>query len=133
MIPLAYLLFFVLVADFSISIPMGYTRLMYKNTLIYKVYNYIEENIPNGSKIAHDHFVAIPSDKGIIGCHFWQGCGTDYIEKFQPDYVIYDENWTCCGDKSTARLTKYINDHHFILIDTIVFDNATVSVWKKPP
>ncbi len=128
-IPLIYFLFFVLVGDFFVSIPMGYARLMYQNTSIYKVYTYVEDNVPDGSKIAYDHHVAIPSDKGIIGCHFWQGCGTDYIEEFQPDYVIYDENWTCCGDTSTARLTKYVNEHHFILIDTI----DSVSIWKKPP
>lgn len=130
MIPLAYFLFFVLVADFSISIPKGYARLMYKNSHIYKVYSYIEEKIPRGSKVAYDHHVAIPSDKGITSCHFWQGCGTDYIEKFQPDYVIFQENWTLNGlpHPQTERLTKYVNDHHFILIDTI----ESVSVWKKP-
>lgn len=130
LIPLVYFLFFNLVGDFSISIPKSYTRLMYKNSSIYKVYNYIEEAIPNKSRIAHDHFVALPSDKEIIGCHFWQGCGTDYIEEFQPDYVIFDQNWTFNGvHLPTQRLLKYVTDHHFILLDTI--DN--VSIWKKPP
>jgi len=135
---LIYFLFFILVGDFSVSLPTGYDRLNYQNSATYKVYNYIEENIPNDSKIAHDHFVAIPSDKGIIACHFWQGCGTDYIEEFKPDYVIFDENWTCCGKNlSTDRLKKYISDHHFILIDTIVGNNIgvgnhSIGVWKKP-
>lgn len=127
--PLTYFLFFILVGDFTVSLPAGYTRLMYKNTSIYKVYTYIEENVPNGSKIAYDHFVAIPSDKGIISCLYWRGCA-DYIEEFQPDYVIFNINHTYNGDyPPTERLTKYIKDHHFILIDTI----EPVSVWKKPP
>ncbi len=134
-IPLSYFLFFVLIADFSVTIPAGYTRLMYKDTQIYKVYSYIEENIPYGSKIAYDNNVALPSNKGLIGCHYWQGCGTDYIEVFQPDYVIFSETWKFNGKTlpQTARLIKYINDHHFILVDTISYgNNDPVSVWKKP-
>jgi len=128
-IPLIYFLFFILVGDFSVSLPTGYARFMYQKSPTYKVFNYIEENVPNGSKIAHDQFVAIPSEKGITGCHFWQGCGTDYIEEFQPDYVIFNENWTFNGvHPPTQRLIKYVNDHHFILIDTI----DSVSVWEKP-
>lgn len=96
-IPLAYFLFFTLLTDFSYSISTNYTRLIYKDSLIYKVYSYIEEKIPAGSKIAHDHFVAIPSDKGLTGCHYWQGCGTDYIEEFDPDYVIFNEDFTFNG------------------------------------
>lgn len=129
MIPLSYFLFFILVGDFSVSIPESYTRLMYKDTTMYRVYNYIEEKIPGGSKIAYDHHIALPSNKDFIGCHFWQGCGTDYIEEFQPDYVIFDENWTFNGvHPPTVQLTKYVNDHHFLLIDTI----DAISVWKKP-
>lgn len=128
MIPLAYFLFFVVVVDFSVSLPKGYTRLAYQDSSIYKVYTYIEENIPNGSKIAHDHHVAIPYDKEIIGCHFW-GCGTDYLEEFQPDYVIFDENWIFSGEifPGTVQLKKFVSDHNFILIDTI----DSVSIWKK--
>jgi hypothetical protein len=148
MIPLAYFLFFVLVVDFSVTIPKGYTRLMYKNTITYKVYIYVNENIPSGSKIAHDQFVAIPSSKGLTGCHYWQGCGTDYIEEFKPDYVMFSKDWKFNGKTTpeTMRLEKYISDHHFILIDAINTTNTitnidatsnenpiiTISVWKKP-
>lgn len=128
---LVYFLSFIVVDNFSVSLPKGYARLMYKNTLIYKVYTYIEESVPNDSRIAYDLFVAIPSGKGITACQFWKGCGTDYIEEFQPDYVIFNMNYTYNDDihPPTARLIKYVNDHHFILIDTI----ESVSVWKKPP
>jgi len=138
---LTYFLFLVLLHDSSISIPMGYARLNYQNSLIYEVYNYVEDNIPTGSRIAHDRFVAIPSDKGITGCHFWQGCGTDYIEEFRPDYVMFVENWTFNGSvlPETARLEEYVNDHRFELEDTIQGNstdigggNYSVSIWKKP-
>ena len=137
---LIYVLFFLLVGGFSVSIPAAYTRLMYKDSIAYKSYSYIEEKIPSGSKIAYDQFVAIPSDKGIIECHYWRGCGTDYIEEFQPDYVIFSETWKFNEETTpqTMRLQKYVNDHHFILIDTIesissdvLGGNITINIWKK--
>jgi hypothetical protein len=139
---LTYFLFFILLGSFSVSIPMGYTRLMYKDSIAYQTYNYIENNIPNGSRIAYDQFVGIPSNKGIIACLYWQGCGTDYIEKFNPDYVIFSEDWTFNGQitPETMRLIKYVTDHHFLLIDTVkAYSNADISrslitfgVWKRP-
>jgi hypothetical protein len=110
---------------------------MYKNTLIYKVYSFIEEKIPDGSKVANDHLVALPSGKGLIDCDYWAGgCGTDYIEEFMPDYVIFSENWKFNGetDPGTRRLAKYVSDYHFILIETISFEGSdiTISVWKRP-
>ncbi|MBE0683426.1 MAG: hypothetical protein IH589_16080 [Anaerolineales bacterium] len=137
MIPLAYFLFIVLIADFSDSIPKGHTRLMYKNTITYKVYSYIEDKIPPGSKVANDHLVGLPSYKGLIDCDYWGGaCGTDAIEEFQPDYVIFSEDWTFNGERvpQALRLEKYVSDHDFILIDTISNEDSdfTISVWKKP-
>ncbi len=138
-IPLAYFLFFALLTDFSHSIPTNYTRLMYKDSLIYQVYSYIEEKVPAGSKIAHDHFIAIPSDKGLTGCHYWQGCGTEYIEEFDPDYVIFNEDFTFNGEhQPTVNLRNYVRDYDFVLIDTIEVPAnpnsgpITISVWKRP-
>ena len=114
---------------------------MYKDFIVYKSYSYIEEKIPNGSKIAYDRFVAIPSDKTMIGCHYWQGCGTDYIEEFQPDYVIFSKNQKFNGETplETLQLLKDVNDHHFILVDTINGVNSdalgdrniTINIWKN--
>jgi dolichyl-phosphate-mannose-protein mannosyltransferase len=133
---LIYFLFFVLVSDFSDSIPKGYTRLMYKESPMYQVYTYIKDNIPPGSKIAHDHLVVIPSVNGLISCHYWSdGCGTNYIEKFKPDYVIFSESWKFNGETvpATQRLEKYVTDHHFIHVDTLTLnDKVQISVWKKP-
>jgi len=132
MVPLAYFIFFVLISDFSDTIPKGYTRLMYKETVIYKVYDFIEKEIPKGSKIAHDQFVALPPT--VEGCHYWQGCGTDYIEEFQPDYIIFNADITFNGETlpEAQRLKKYISDHNFILINTIGEGDNSLGVWKKP-
>jgi len=132
-------LFILVVSDFSVSIPEGYARLIYQDSLPYKVYSYIEENIPDGSKITYDQFVAIPSGKEITGCSYWKGCGTDYIEEFKPDYVLFAENWTMNGEitPETERLIKYVKNHHFNLIDTIESRNpetgmkVLLSVWKS--
>ena len=121
-------LFVVLVGDFSDSIPMGYARFMYQDSVIYKAYKYIEENIPNGSKVSYDAYVAIPSGKEITACLFWDKCAED-IEEFQPDFVLFYEEYTFNGEyPATERLNNYVNDHHYVLIDII----ETVSVWKKP-
>jgi hypothetical protein len=136
-IPLGYFLFFVLVADFSATIPPGYARLRYKDSLPFKVYSYLQQKIPSGSKVANDHLVGLPANMGLIDCDYWaSACGTDYIEQFQPDYVIFAENWKFNGEfvPGNLRLKKYIKDHNFVLVDTISAegDPLTISVWKKP-
>jgi hypothetical protein len=142
-IPLVYFLFIEGLTDFSISIPTGYSRLMYQESLVYKVYDYIDKNIPTGSRITYDQYVAIPYYKGITGCFYWAECSTDYIEEFKPDYVLFVDNLTTNdvgGMKmpETARLIKYVNDHHFVLIDTIegrspeTAEVIPLEVWKKP-
>jgi hypothetical protein len=78
---------------------------------------------------------------GIIGCQYWQGCGTDYIEEFHPDYVIFSDDWTFGGTKlaESLRLEKYVKDHHFILTDRIEgtnlgpnkVENNSLEVWKS--
>jgi hypothetical protein len=137
----ALTLIIIVMSDLSSSLPLGYTRFKYQNSLAFKTYEYIEKNIPDGSKIAHDHLVAIPTDKKISACHYWQGCGTDYIEGFQPDYVFFVKNWTFneMTTPPTKRLEKYITNHQFILINTITGFSAdeaghiySVSIWKKP-
>ena len=140
LLALTTFLSFVLIRDFSVSIPTAQARLRYKDSLAYKSYQYIETKIPDGKKIAYDYFVAIPSDKQIYACKNTQNCGTDYIEEFRPDYVIFSPNWTFSGMTvpDTARLIKYVNDHHFKLIDTISGESQGLSpayyleVWKKP-
>jgi hypothetical protein len=129
---LIFLLGFVLVSDFSTTIPNGYARLRYKRSPVYQAYAYIRDNIPRGSKIAHDHLVAVPSLNGLEGCQYWYGsCGTDYIEQFRPDYVIFSETWKFNGETlpETQRLQKYVRDHRFVFVENI--GNTQLSVWRR--
>jgi hypothetical protein len=130
---------FVLIKDVSVSLPILWNRLKYQDSLAYLSYKYIEANIPDDKRIAHDHFVAVPSQRGLEGCDYSsEGCGTDYIEQFRPHYVIFDPNWT--SDEVVvlqtlkARMIKYIRDQDFVLIDTIgpADDGSFLQVWKKP-
>ena len=137
---LTVFLSFVLIKDFSISIPTAQARLRYKDSLAYKSYQYIETKIPDGKKIAYDYFVAIPSNKHIYACKNTQRCGTDYIEEFHPDYVIFSPNWTFNGATvpQTERLIKYVNDRNFRRIAKILSGSPDdpqaqyLEVWKKP-
>lgn len=118
----AYFIFFDLASIVGESLQMSFRRLDYKSSVAFHVYEYIETNIPAGAKVAHDHNVAIPSTKGIVDCHYWQGCGERaWIERFDPDYVIFDESFTVSGipHGPTQTLKKYIKDHQFELIQVI--------------
>jgi hypothetical protein len=126
--------------NFSRSLPIGFARLRYKESLLYKTYNYIQKDVPDGSRVVYDHRVAIPSGKGIVACKSWNECATKDLVGFNPDYVIFSENWTLSGvtTPETARLIKYVRDHHFEFITEISSTSLytegdfTVSVWKKP-
>ena len=125
----------IIIGNFNKSLPAAFKRLNYKRTTIYQTYNYIEKEIPEGSRIAYDHFVAIPSNKDFESCHYWRGCGTDYIEEFNPNYVIFNMKWTFGGSVHlpTQRLIDYIQDHNMTLDEVIGGDSSyQVWVWKKP-
>jgi hypothetical protein len=95
-------------------------RLDYKNSIAFKTYKYINNNIRSGDKIVHDHFVAVPSNMNNISCHFWHGCGTDYIEEFNPTYVMFNPIFSFNGKSvETERLAKYVKDHNMVLIGKI--------------
>jgi hypothetical protein len=95
-------------------------RLDYKNSIAFRTYEYINNNVKPGDKIAHDHFVAVPSNMNNISCHFWHGCGTDYIEEFNPTYVMFNPIFSFNGKSvETERLAKYVKDHNMVLIGKI--------------
>lgn len=126
-------------------IPALYKRLNYKKSSAYVSYMYVKENLTINDRVAHDHMVAIPTELNQISCHFWRGCGTDYIEEFNPNYVMLDPNYSSTSPaKETVRLLKYIKDHNMILIKKIyaihgnTFDaevkgsnSAVISIYKK--
>lgn len=102
------------------SISASYNRFDYKNSIAFKTYGYVKDNIKITDRVAHDHFVAIPFNMNNISCHVWRGCGTDYIEDFNPNYVIYDSNYSLVSpSKETARLRQYIREHNMVLVATI--------------
>ena len=95
-------------------------RLDYKNSIAFRTYEYINNNVKPGDKIAHDHFVAVPDKMHNISCHFWRGCGTDYIDEFNPNYVIFNPDFSFNGKSiETKRLARYVKDHNMVLIGKI--------------
>jgi hypothetical protein len=130
---ITYIVIIILIFNFSKSITNSYNRFMYQNTLIYKVYSYIDTTIPDKSKIAYDLFVTYPSYKKIIGCQFWQGCGTDYIDEFSPDYVMFNKDWKFNDEitPETKRLLKYVQEHNFVILTSISDGSNVVDIWGK--
>ena len=110
-----------------------YSRMLYKDNITYQTYTYIKQNLTMSDKIAYDHFVALPYAMNSIGCHYWQGCGSDYIEEFKPNYVMFNESFTYAGKPHipTTRLKKYVLDHHFKLLETLKNQGNEISVYKK--
>ncbi len=123
---IGFLLFFIVVGMKS-TLHDSEVRLDYKNSIAFRTYEYINNNIKSGDKIAHDHFVAVPSNMNNISCHFWHGCGTDYIEEFNPTYVMFNPNFSFNGpSKETLRLKKYIKDHNMKLVSSIAARQANI-------
>ena len=98
-------------------------------------------------RVAHDHFVAIPVELNSISCHFWRGCGGDYIDEFNPNYVIYNPNYSFLSpSKEAARLGQYVQENNMMLVTKIRSrhgnfvdanidgddDTATVFIYRKP-
>ena len=113
------------------------TRLQYKDSIAYKSYDYIVHNFDNKDRIAYDNFVGMPEDMEETTCHYWRGCGEDYIETYAPDIVMFNEDNEVNGQKykETDRLARYVVDHNLKLIAKVTGTDgpgtATVSVYKK--
>jgi hypothetical protein len=105
-------------------------RLDYKNSIAFRTYEYINNNVKPGDRIAHDHFVAVPAKMNNISCHFWRGCGTGYIDEFNPNYVIFNPDFSFNGKSiETKRLARYVKDHNMLLIGKITsFQSNVVGV-----
>ncbi len=110
-----------------IILPKNYERMNYQKSSAYKTYNYIKNNLTMDDKVAHDHMVAVPSSMQKISCHFWQGCGTDYIDEFKPNFVMLDKSFSfITPSKETQRLLKYVKDNNMVLIGTIGAEHGNV-------
>lgn len=109
------------------NLPKTFDRLHYKEGSAYKTYSYIKNHVTMNDKIAHDHMVAVPVEMEKISCHFWRGCGSDYIEEFNPNYVMFDNKFSLVlPSKETQRLQKYIEDHKMVLIHKITAKHGNV-------
>ena len=130
---------FVCFITFSLSrsvyynIPKIFDRLSYEDSIAYVTYNYIKNNITSKDKVVYDHHVAFPSTMENYGCHFWHGCGTDYIDEYEPNYIIFYEDYKINGKKhaETERLKQYIKEKQIALVKELHGKDITISVYKK--
>jgi len=72
----------------SNDIAVSLTRLNYKTTAPYRLYEYINEEIPEGSRLAISQGVIIAAEKQFKIFHWWQN-DLSKLGEFDPDYLIY--------------------------------------------
>lgn len=129
------LLSFFIFISVKTSLNKSLSRYNAKESISYLSYTYILKNAKDNEKFVYDHFVAFPSSMGKRGCHYWQGCGVDYIEEYNPDYVIFNDKYSINGKmiKETERLIRYVSEHNMKLYDTILSkkDGITLLIYKK--
>jgi hypothetical protein len=114
----------------------------YKASVAWMTHNYLQANLTSGERIVHDQFVAIPEAIKGQACHYWQGCGTDMIEEFAPDVVIFNTEFLVGGKlyAETERLKRYVREHGFQLktsfnsmyMTDIGHESVTISVFRRP-
>lgn len=96
-------------------------RLNYKKSIAFRSFEFTSALYKKSSdvKIAHDHMVAIPYEFNSRSCHYWRGCGSDYIEQFKPTHVILTRAPSLGQSESYLRLKRYISDNKMIKSDMI--------------
>ena len=99
----------------------------------------------NNVKIGYDYLVAVPIQFESRACHIWRGCGTDYIDTFQPDYVIISESPPLKESVQRQRMLKYVGEQKMVLVGSLTgsvhnivevdmsgkYEN-TVAIYAKP-
>jgi hypothetical protein len=130
---LAYFIILTLALNICQVVPQVITRFFYKKSAAYQSYEYVKQNLTPNDRLAFDHHVALPQNMRNIGCHYWQGCGTNQIEEFQPNYVMLNELYSVNGKPhlENERLKKYVKDHHLSLERKLSDDDVTISIYKK--
>ncbi len=113
-------------------------RLDYKDSMVYKVYNYIRSELPKNSRIAHDHVIAVPLSDGYKSCHYWNSCASlNAIKDYDPDYIIFNKEFNINGKahNNTENLKKYILRHDYKIRKVLnMKENPTVSIsiYERP-
>ena len=112
-------------------------RLSYKQTPIYKTYQFINSNLNINDRIANDHNIAIPEKLNNIQCHYWRECNSyEAIVKFNPNYVAHIDPlpvWGWSPNNEGKNLLKYINQNNMELLKTFEFTNSNdkILIYKK--
>jgi len=103
-------------------------RLHYKDSNFYRVYEYVKNSIPNGSKVAVSHTVAIPPEKELKVFEWWQE-DISKIGDFNPDYLIYQKNFNVNGVliKEANAFNAYVSKQGYSEIITL----EDISVFKR--
>jgi len=132
----AFAILFILIRSGMELAPVLNDRMQYKETVAYKTFHYINQHLTPDDKIVYDHFVSMPDALASQGCSYWHGCGTDYIDTYRPNYVIFNPLYKLNGKDhpQTERLKKYIADHDLRLFKTIKTSQAgkhQLKVYRK--
>ena len=113
----------------SNDIAVSLTRLNYKTTAPYRLYEYINEEIPGGSRLAISQGVIIAAEKQFKIFHWWQNDLTK-LGEFDPDYLIYMPQSTLNGQlsKEPISYTDYARSKGY----AEVFAVGDLVVLKRP-
>ena len=128
----------VLAQGFVFTTHYLHTRADYRATMTYHVYAAIQQDVPPGAKIAHDHFVAVP--EGYGSCHYWNDCSRpELLAAYDPDYVIFNQDFLINGKPqvNTAILAAFVREHGYHKVGAISGpvlgqEDATVTLYKRP-
>lgn len=104
-----------------------FSRLDYRNSVSYISYINLEKILVHGDRVSYDHNVAMPNGMEKNGCSYWQGCGEEYIYKFNPNYVVFVETDNSISPVQYNNLIKYIDDNKMKLIQKINIDSGHVN------
>jgi hypothetical protein len=100
----------------------------YQENVKYKIYSYIQNNIPDGSVILYDQFVGIPNNKKIIPHHYWN-YKSDELKNINAEYIIFNPEFKY-HDKyhdNLIILREIVQTQDYKKIATI----GTIEIWQK--
>ena len=134
--PISLILLGSFTTNFVETYNIIYARSLYKNTNAYKSFAYIK-GLPENAKITWDHFVAMPEDRDRkYDCFYWSHCGgSESVAKFNPDYVIFNENYLYNGDysRNTKIIREYVFGNSYTKIEEIKHNIPKDAVLYLPP
>jgi len=113
---------------FNIEYNKSQNRLNYIQSDTYLIYNFINNHVDNGSKLAISHAVPIPENKNLIYFHWWQN-DLSKLGEFNPDYFIYITDFRVNGMLAdyTKIFNAYVIKNNYIEVKKI----GTITIYKK--